>query len=131
MRDEPKHKILCVDDDGDQLDLVSRILRVHGFEVMTCASPIGVSNVVRSFRPDIVLVDVNMPALSGDRTIEVVRRLVHGRAKFVLYSACDETTLRGLARQVEADGWISKSVTGLDLVNRLNGLCAQQSPTRA
>ena len=114
-----KWRILVVDDDELHLDLVSRTLRAHGFEVATSQSAIGVSNSVRSFRPDVVLVDVNIPALSGDKVVETVRRLSQGGARYVLYSACDESTLRTLARQSQADGWISKSETGAALVSRL------------
>lgn len=112
-------RILVVDDDKMQLDLVQRSLRADGFDVMTCSSPIGVTNVVRSFAPHIVLMDVNIPALSGDRLIGIARKGAPAGTRFVLYSASDESTLRRLAREVEADGWLSKSVTGSDLAQRL------------
>ena len=118
MPDEPV-RILVVDDDKLQLDLVQRSLRAEGFDVMTCSSPIGVTNVVRSFAPHLVLMDVNIPALSGDRLIGIARKGAPAETRFVLYSAADESTLRRLAREVEADGWLSKSVTGGDLAARI------------
>jgi DNA-binding response OmpR family regulator len=117
--EKAKRRVLIVDDDELHLDMVSRTLRSHGFEVATSQTAIGVSNSVRAFKPDVVLVDVNIPALSGDKVVETVRRLSQGNARYVLYSACDEATLRALARQSQADGWISKSETGAALVARL------------
>ncbi len=72
-----------------------------------------------SFAPRIVLVDVHIPALSGDRLIGISKKWAPQGTLFVLYSASDEARLRGLAREVEADGWISKSVTGSDLTAKL------------
>jgi two-component system OmpR family response regulator len=130
MKDDPKYKVLIVDDDAFQLEVVSRTLRSYGFEVVTAESPIGVSNSVRSFKPDVVLVDVNIPALSGDKVIETVRRLSQGSARFVLYSACDEAELRTLAGQSKADGWISKSETGQALVARIRSFLPPASGRR-
>jgi CheY-like chemotaxis protein len=115
--------VLIVDDDQAQLDLASRLLRSYGFDVATCDSPIGVSNAVRSLKPDVVLVDVDLPGLSGDKVIETVRRLSQGTTRFVLYSACDEASLRDLARKSRADGWISKSESGPALANKVRAFC--------
>lgn len=116
---EPDLRVLIVDDDARTLDLVERTLRADGFEVMACSSPLGVTNLIMSFMPRIVLVDVHIPALSGDQLIAISRKWAPPSTLFVLYSASDEGRLRGLAREVGADGWISKSVTGSDLTARL------------
>jgi DNA-binding response OmpR family regulator len=116
---EPGLRVLIVDDDARQLDLVERTLRADGIEVMACSSPIGATNLIVSFMPRIVLVDVHIPALSGDRLIAISRKWVPPSTLFVLYSASDEARLRGLAKEVGADGWISKSVTGNDLTAQL------------
>jgi two-component system OmpR family response regulator len=120
MTNEPL-RVLVVDDDNTQLELVERTLKADGIEVMTCSSPIGVTNQIVSFNPKIVLVDVNIPALSGDRLIGISRKWAPQGTLFVLYSASDESRLRALARDVGADGWISKSVTGSVLTARLRG----------
>jgi two-component system OmpR family response regulator len=122
--DVAKYRVLVVDDDVLQLDVVSRTLRAFGFEVATSQSAIGVTNSVRAFKPDVVLVDVNIPEMSGDKVVEVVRRLSQGAARYVFYSACDEATLRKLAAQSRADGWITKSTVGLELAAKLRTFCA-------
>jgi len=75
----------------------------------------------------VVLVDVNIPAMSGDKIVETVRRLSQGTARFVLYSASDETTLREMVRQGKADGWISKSDTGGALAAKVRSFCVPLS----
>src|ERR1700749_2255825 len=122
MLSERKLRILIVDDNQQQLDLTSRQLKSFGFDVATSAGSFGVSNLVRSFAPDVVLLDVEIPALSGDRLLAIARRYAEPGTRFVLFSACDET--RPLARETQADGWISKSETAEELVTRLRKLCS-------
>jgi DNA-binding response OmpR family regulator len=122
-------RVLVVDDDPLQLELVERTLKFEGFEVMICESPIGVTNIVRSFLPHIVLMDVDIPALSGDKILGIARKVAPPMTRFVLHSSSDESVLRNLTKQVDADGYISKSVTGSDLATRLRTLVA--TPRRA
>src|SRR5688572_24384080 len=112
---ERSARVFVVDDDAHQLELVARTLGVEGFDVRTCSSSIGATNMIVEFEPDVVLLDVNIPALSGDALVAISRKWAPKRTRFILYSACDETKLRALAKAVGADGWISKSVTGLEL----------------
>ncbi len=125
---EVKPKVLVVDDDALQIDLVARTLRADGFEVQTSIQSIGVSNVVRTFLPDLVLLDVNIPALSGDKLVALARKYANPGTRFILYSACDEGKLRSLAKESEADGWISKSVTGAALAARIRALLPRREP---
>ncbi|WP_373045073.1 response regulator [Vulgatibacter sp.] len=112
-------RVLVVDDDALHLSMVQRLLGGYGIEVQTSSSALGVSNTVRHNRPDVVLLDVNMAQLSGDRVLGVARRHAPPGTQFLLYSANDESTLRNLARDVEADGWISKSADPEELVRKL------------
>lgn len=109
MNSEGGLSVLVVDDDVELLSLVERLLRSSGLRVTTASASIGVSNLVRRVMPDVVVVDVNIPALSGDALITLVRRHAPPQTRFVLYSSCDESELRAIARRIDADGWISKS----------------------
>lgn len=117
-------RVLIVDDDPMQLDMVSRRLRLEGFEVAVTASSFGASNLIRSFSPRVVLLDVNIPALAGDKLLALARRVAPRTTQFVLYSACDESQLRELARLARADDWISKSTDLAVVADRLRKLCS-------
>jgi DNA-binding response OmpR family regulator len=123
MHSDRKLRVLIVDDSQQQLDLTSRQLRSYGFDVATSSGSFGVSNLVRQFVPDVVLLDVEIPALSGDRLLTIARRHAVAGTRFVLFSACDESRLRALAVEAQADGWISKSETADSLATRLRALC--------
>jgi DNA-binding response OmpR family regulator len=124
MPEDDLIKVLVVDDDALQLDLTARQLRLENFNVEVTSTSFGVSNLVRNFKPHVVLLDVQIPALSGDRLLELARPHAPKGTRFVLYSACDEARLRALAAKVAADGWISKNVTAAELAGRIRALVA-------
>jgi two-component system, OmpR family, response regulator len=125
-----KVRVLVVDDDLDLLELVRRTLTPH-FEVQTHNSALGVSNLVRNGEPDLVLLDVNFPALKGDQVLSLARRYAPRTTKFILYSASDESKLRALARASGADGYLSKSVQGSELIQKLTAFRAKDPPLPA
>ena len=127
----PKVRVLVVDDDPEQLELVRRTLSHHGFEVQTHNSALGVTNLVRNGAPDLVLLDVNFPALKGDQVVGLARRHAPQDTKFVLYSASDEARLRALALASGADGYLSKSVQGADLIQKLTAIRNKGRPRSA
>lgn len=125
MAEALRARVLVVDDDLDQLDLLRRTLSPH-FDVRTHDSALGVTNLVRQGEPDLVLMDVNFPALKGDQVVVLARRHAPRGTKFILYSAADEARLRSLALSSGADGYLSKTVQGHELVQRLSAFRAQR-----
>jgi CheY-like chemotaxis protein len=102
-------RILIIDDDPAHLNAARGILEAEGHEVFTQSQPFGSTNTVIHMKPDLVLLDVNMPGLSGDRLAEVLR--ANGRTRnvmVVLHSSNDEDHLRTTARRLGLDGYICK-----------------------
>jgi two-component system, OmpR family, response regulator len=128
MREARPLRVFVIDDDEVQLHLVSRLLRHEGFEVGTSAVSIGSTNQMRSFQPDVVLIDVHIPGLSGPRLLAVARRFVGTETRFVLFSACDQDELRALASEAKADAWLTKTMDGPHLARTLREVCANRRP---
>jgi two-component system OmpR family response regulator len=126
---EGKIRVLVVDDDADLLDLVARSLSAHGIEVETHTSALGVSNRIRDTVPDVVLIDVNFPSLKGDKVVSLARQQAPANTKFILYSASDEARLRSLAIASGADGYLSKSVQGAELAQKIAAFRQKSRPT--
>jgi len=114
----PSNRILVVDDDPMQLELVERGLERDGFEVRCVTTVREMTAEAKRFAPNIVLLDVNMPDAPGERTIALARESAPG-ARLVLYSAWEDSKLRVLAAQLGADGFISKSESVLAIGSRL------------
>src|SRR5882672_10831907 len=65
-------KILVVDDEPQNVEVLRRLMIRLGYEVLTASNgDLALQAVVRD-RPDLVLLDVNMPGIDG---VEVCRRL--------------------------------------------------------
>lgn len=70
------HRVMCVEDDPDiRLILEFSLHRLGGYELNLCASGQEALEVVPSFLPQLVLLDVMMPGLSGPQTLELLRKL--------------------------------------------------------
>ena len=65
-------KLLVVDDEPNILELLSASLRFAGFEVASAANGVDALRLARSFRPDLLVLDVMMPEMDG---FDLVRRL--------------------------------------------------------
>ncbi len=121
-----KSRVLILDDDPEQLLLVGRTLRAAGYDVEMLTSPIGITNVARKLQPDVVLLDVNVPALSGDQLVEGIRKQ-HAAARIILYSGSDAATLHGLAKSAGADGWIQKGTPMDEVLRKIRRLLTASS----
>lgn len=68
-----KPVILVVDDDAPIILLMRSLLREYGFEPLTAMTGKEAIENVRARRPDLILVDRNMPGMSGDELIRALR----------------------------------------------------------
>src|SRR5262252_38176 len=102
-------KVLVVDDDKLTLEIVKDMLEEAGYAVATLSAPRLIANVLLRERPDLVLVDVRMPELSGDLLVEFMSRFKLLTVPMVLFSAEEEDTLRELTERTGARGYIKKT----------------------
>ena len=65
--------ILVVDDDAPILLLMQNLLREFGFEPLTAGSGREAVETARARTPDLILLDRNMPGMSGDDVLQVLR----------------------------------------------------------
>ncbi len=79
-------KVLVVDDDKLTLEVVRDMLEAGGYKVATLSAPRLIANVIVRERPDLILVDLRMPELSGDLLVEFIRKL-ELKVPVVLFSA--------------------------------------------
>jgi len=99
-----------VDDDPIVLAVVEDCLTEAGYEVHTREEALGTTESVVSIRPDFVLLDVQMPALSGGELAQLMRR--HARtlgAAVILHSSIDGAALDSLVTKTGALGAVQKT----------------------
>jgi two-component system phosphate regulon response regulator PhoB len=104
-----KKKILVVDDDPVHLLCARELLEAEGYEVQVYGRGLGATEQVMHALPHLVLLDVNMPGLSGEGLARVIRnRPIIGEIPVVLYSSNDEDQLRSASERLGLAGWVCK-----------------------
>ena len=102
--------VLIVDDNVPLLAAIQRNLRSRGIRVVTTGEAIGVSRLLREEAPDVVVLDINMPALNGDALARLIRaQRPAATLPIIFFSAKDEDELAELAAKVEGTSYVSKS----------------------
>lgn len=99
-------RILVIDDDSKHLITVKEILEMEGYAVYTHSMPFGSTQLARSLAPDLILLDINMPGLSGDALAKLLSS--HTKAPIVFHSSNDEDDLRQMVRFHNVKGYICK-----------------------
>lgn len=66
-------KILVVDDDESFRKALCHLLRASGFQPVEQGIPLDVLKNVAEINPDLILLDLHMPVLSGDKLLQTIR----------------------------------------------------------
>jgi two-component system alkaline phosphatase synthesis response regulator PhoP len=108
---KPKVKVLVVDDDPIVLEVTCARLQKAGYEALAREDALGTSTTVAQENPDVVLLDVTMPGISGEA---LARLLSQSSAKrqpvaVIFHSNRDQSELDQLARECKALGSIQKT----------------------
>lgn len=118
-----------VDDNPDVLAAVSLTLERAGYEVETTTDVFGLPLKVGTFKPDVILLDVDLPAISGDKLATNLKKLRSTKdCKIVFHSGEDESLLASLVRQTGADGFIPKGLPKAALLSKLRGFVGEPQP---
>ena len=102
--------VLVVDDDPIVLEVVRERLESAGYEVHIREEALGTSQWTAEFQPDIVLLDVNMPALAGTDLAQLLKkRRATKDIAIILHSSMEAAELQGKMRAAGAVGAIQKT----------------------
>jgi CheY-like chemotaxis protein/MinD-like ATPase involved in chromosome partitioning or flagellar assembly len=116
-------KILVVDDEPNVLRLIGYALQVEGYEIVTAETGVEALNKVETERPDLVILDIMLPDLSG---IEVCQKL---RSKtgmidlpIIMLSARTQVGDKIKGLEAGADEYVTKPVDSDEMVARVSAL---------
>jgi CheY-like chemotaxis protein len=116
-----KPKVVVIDDSEIVLEVTRGALEGAGYDVVTHDRPAGCVALILHEKPDLVLMDVQMPGLGGDTIVSVFAKAQpHGETVVLLHSSLSAEVLRTKAAAAGAHGYIQKSGDLFGLVREVN-----------
>jgi CheY-like chemotaxis protein len=108
---ERRRKVLIVDDSEIVARLLAEELAAKGFEIQYAPDAEKATSIIlkRQTRPDLILLDINMPKVDGAQFCRFVKKNEMFRSIKVLFcSGEDEARMKQLVAECGADGFVSK-----------------------
>ena len=117
------HSLLLVDDDPEILTLLQVKFKDQPFKIFTAIEGESAMNIVRTEKPDLIVLDVNLPGLSG---LEICRSLKADKntqeIPIIILSARSEGIDRVLGLEFGADDYVTKPFNPQELILRINNV---------
>ncbi len=115
-----KNSILIIDDDKDIVQTIKGNLELDGYEVLTAFDGRTGLHIARSKRPDLVILDLNLPDIDGIKTCEIMRR--EHDFPIIMLTARDGISDKVLGLECGADDYIVKPFNFLELSARIKSI---------
>jgi len=110
-------KILIVDDEPSITNLVSAYLKPEGYQVFIASDGDAGLKAARSFKPDLIVLDVMLPGMDGIEMLSRLRR--ESDVYVIMLTAKTEETDKIVGLSVGADDYVTKPFSPRELVARV------------
>ncbi len=121
-------RVLVVEDQRDLATLLAQNLRYEGFEVRTVEDGREVLGIVRSWAPDLVLLDLMLPGMDGFEVLRGIRASSRELPVLILSARGEEhDKIRGF--RLDADQYVTKPFSLPELLERVHALLRRTTRT--
>lgn len=122
----PGNLILLVDDEPHIIELEKMYLEREGFRVISAANGIDAMETVTHQKPDLIVLDIMLPELSG---LEVCKKLREedNPVAIIMVTARDDDIDKILGLELGADDYLTKPFNPRELVARVKAILRRES----
>lgn len=116
-------KVLIVDDEPDILEIVSYNLKKEGYDIQTAKNGMEALDKVSTFKPDLVILDIMMPKMTGVEVCHILRLKPEYNDMLIIFLTAmsdEDSQVKGL--ETGADDYVSKPISPKVLVSRVNAV---------
>jgi len=113
-------KILVVEDDRNLLDTLKYNLRREGYEAMTATDGAEALDVARRQKPDLIILDIMLPKLSGFEVCRILRKEM--TVPVLMLTAKDQEVDKIVGLEIGADDYMTKPFSMRELLARLGAM---------
>lgn len=110
-------KILVIDDELSIQSVVTAYLKVEGYDYQTAADGRSGLSLARTFKPDIIILDVMLPGMDGIELLANLRR--ESNVYVIMLTARTEETDKIVGLSVGADDYLTKPFSPRELIARI------------
>jgi len=120
-------KILYVEDNPQNMRLVRKILKHAGYTVLEAEDGLTGISVAESEKPDLILMDVNLPDIDGLEATQRIRKLPDiARIPIIALTANAMVGDREKALEAGCDGYLPKPISKSELIKTVEEYLANQ-----
>jgi DNA-binding response OmpR family regulator len=111
-------KILIVDDDKEDLKTIKTVLTAEGYEVFAANDGAKALDSLSENKPDLILIDIKMPTLSGYDLLRLLREKLNHKVKMIYVSIVPEQEVD----MGDIDGFVQKPFDPKNLSNEVKNV---------
>ncbi len=121
-----KKKILIVDDELLIVRLLAIRLKSNGYETFVAIDGYQALKMARDVEPDLILLDLKMPAGGGVHALENLKSLRYTiTIPIIIITALPEEKVKKLTMEMGADGFFSKPFKSVELLKKIEELIGE------
>ncbi len=126
-----RKRILVVDDEPEVTDVLIRILKGNGFEAWAANNPLETLERAKAIRPDLILLDFDMPKLLGPEVSVVLKSSSETRdIPIVFLSGMTDEDHHAIGALSGAAAYLAKPIDQVKLIETIRAVLGSHHPPR-
>ncbi len=122
----PQKTVIIVDDDADTAEMFAEMMRVGGYRIVKTSRGSHATQIIAAEKPDIVILDIMMPDISGLEVLRFMRREPNLRKiPVILVSAKSMPSDIKVGMEAGASRYFTKPVSFIDLRKAVDELVTE------
>ena len=114
-------KLLITDDHPEVRDMLGDYFSVRGFEVRTVSDGLECLAVAQTFKPDIILLDIKMKRIDGDKIILDLLTLLP-ETKILVITGNQDESLKNKVLKLGVHGYYEKPVSIISIAEKIKAM---------
>ena len=115
-----RSKILLVDEEPKVCELIKAYLVKDGYDVIIAADGQTAIDLAQSYKPDLILLDLNLPELDGLEVCRTIRK--QSNVPIIMLTARDEEVDKIVGLEMGADDYVTKPFSPRELAARVSAV---------
>jgi DNA-binding response OmpR family regulator len=109
-------KFLIVDDEPDVVDSVSELFTLRNYNVVTATSGTKALEMVKKENPNIIILDIRMPDISGMDVLKEVKKN-YPKIRVIMLTGVEDESTKNMAMGLGASGYLTKPYSYSELLD--------------